>query len=124
MGALTTHVLDTAAGIPGAGMRIDLYRVGPDAGGSPEAARQHLLTTSTNGDGRTGQPLLEGAALVRGEYELVFHAAGYFSGRGVPLPDPPFLGHITIRFGVADPEQHYHVPLLLSPFAYSTYRGS
>jgi len=110
-------------------MRIDLYRVnseGVSSGGvrSSEAKRQHLLTVSTNGDGRTDQPLLAGEALERGVYELIFHAADYFSALGVPLPDPPFLGQVAIRFGVADPGQHYHVPLLLSPFAYSTYRGS
>jgi 5-hydroxyisourate hydrolase len=116
MGALTTHVLDTSAGKPGAGMRIDLYRAGK--------GRQHLLTTNTNADGRCEQPLLQGDALEPGEYELVFHAGEYFSRRGVALPDPPFLGQVVIRFGVADAAQHYHVPLLLSPFGYSTYRGS
>jgi len=125
MGALTTHVLDTASGKPGAGMRVELYRVSsnePAAGIG--GSSQHLLTVHTNGDGRTDQPLLAGGALERGEYELVFHAADYFSGRGVSLADPPFLRQVVIRFGVADPSQHYHVPLLLSPFAYSTYRGS
>jgi 5-hydroxyisourate hydrolase len=125
MGALTTHVLDTASGKPGAGMRIDLYRVcsnEPVAG--TKNGRQRLLTVHTNGDGRTDQPLLAGEALERGEYELVFHAADYFSGGGVPLADPPFLGQVVVRFGVADTGQHYHVPLLISPFAYSTYRGS
>lgn len=116
MGALTTHVLDTSAGKPGAGMRVELYRAGP--------GRQHVLTTNTNADGRCAQPLLQGDALEAGEYELVFHAGEYFSRQGIALPEPPFLGQVVIRFGVADVAQHYHVPLLLSPWGYSTYRGS
>ena len=116
MGALTTHVLDISAGKPGAGVRIDLYRAG--------TARQHVLTTSTNADGRCEQPLLQGDALEPGEYDLVFHAGEYFSRQGVTLSNPPFLGQVVIRFGVADAAQNYHVPLLLSPFGYSTYRGS
>ena len=116
MGALTTHVLDISAGKPGAGMRIDLYRVG--------TSHHHLLTMNTNADGRPPQPLVQGDAFERGEYELVFHAGEYFSRQGVVQTEPPFLGQVVIRFGVADAAQHYHVPLLLSPYGYSTYRGS
>jgi 5-hydroxyisourate hydrolase len=116
MGALTTHVLDTAAGRPGSGIRYDLYRAGPD--------RRHLAGGTTNADGRCGTPLLEGDAFEAGQYELVFQAGDYFARSGISLPDPPFLGEVLIRFGVADPAQHYHVPLLLAPYGYSTYRGS
>lgn len=118
MGRLTTHVLDTALGRPGGGIALALYRVTP-AGG-----REKLGNFTTNADGRCDQPLLDGAALTAGTYELVFDAGAYFDRTGQTLPDPKFLDQVTIRFGIAAPDQHYHVPLLLSPYAYSTYRGS
>ena len=117
MGRLTTHVLDTASGRPAAGMRIDLYR---------RAGEDRLLLDSvvTNDDGRVDAPLLDGADMVAGRYELVFYAAAYLGAQGISLPDPPFLDEIVIAFGLADNKAHYHVPLLLSPYSYSTYRGS
>lgn len=116
MGRLTTHVLDTAQGKPGAGIKVELYRV--------EGSRRLLKSVETNGDGRCDQPLLEGAAFEAGTYELVFHAGGYFRGAGLALPDPPFVDQVVLRFGIAEPGTHYHVPLLVSPWSYSTYRGS
>jgi 5-hydroxyisourate hydrolase len=116
-GSLTTHVLDTAAGQPAAGLTIALYRLGD---GAPEL----LLTAVTNADGRLDAPALAGAAMQPGVYELVFKAGDYLRRRGVALTEPPFLDDVPIRFGIADPEAHYHVPLLLSPYGYSTYRGS
>ena len=118
MGRLTTHVLDTALGRPAAGIAIALFRVAPSGG------REKLGDFVTNADGRCDRPLLEGAALAAGTYELTFAAGAYFDGLGQKLPNPKFLDEVTIRFGIASPEQHYHVPLLLSPYAYSTYRGS
>jgi 5-hydroxyisourate hydrolase len=116
MGALTTHVLDTSAGRPAAGVCVELFR--GQRGEGPAA------TARTDHDGRCPAPLLEGAALCSGEYELVFHVGDYFRGRRIDLGDPAFLDRVVIRFGVADPAQHYHVPLLISPYGYSTYRGS
>jgi 5-hydroxyisourate hydrolase len=116
MGRLTTHVLDTARGVPAAGMKIELY--------SLANGRKLLKTVTTNPDGRCDAPLLEGAALVAGAYELVFAAAAYFRAGGVALSEPPFLGEVPIRFAVADAAGHYHVPLLVSPYGYTTYRGS
>ena len=118
MGRLTTHVLDTALGRPGAGMAIALYRL------DEFGAREKLGAFTTNSDGRCDHPLLEGAAFLPGRYELVFAAGAYFDKVGARLPDPKFLDEVTIRFGIADNDQHYHVPLLISPYAYSTYRGS
>lgn len=115
MGALTTHVLDTSRGEPAAGVRVDLYRLG-------EAA-EHIASVETNDDGRCPGPLLEGDEFGAGEYELIFHAGDYFRAGGQHLPDPPFLGRVVIRFGISA-DAHYHVPLLISPFGYSTYRGS
>ena len=115
MGRLTTHVLDIASGIPAAGMRIELRSAVTDSA---------LFVVTTNADGRAPAPLLEGEALVPGRYELRFHVADYFRTRGTALPDPPFLDVITIAFGIADSALHYHVPLLVSPWSYSTYRGS
>ena len=117
MGKLTTHVLDTAQGCPGVGMQLALFRL---SGGG----RALVRTTQTNVDGRCDKPLLEGADFLEGEYELVFQAGDYFKSGSVPLPDPPFLDEVVLRFGIADPEQNYHVPLLISPWSYSTYRGS
>jgi 5-hydroxyisourate hydrolase len=116
MGRLTTHVLDTAHGRPAAGCRIELYAL---TGG-----RQLLKTLETNTDGRSDGALLEGEALRPGVYELVFDAGAYFAQAGLALPDPPFLERVVVRFGIAAPDQHYHVPLLLSPWSYTTYRGS
>ncbi|GEK71912.1 MULTISPECIES: hydroxyisourate hydrolase [Halomonas] len=117
MGYLTTHVLDTSLGLPGEGIRIEIYRL---TGGE----RQRLGEVVTNDDGRCDAPLLEGEVFVAGEYELVFHAGEYLDRRGVAADGPRFLDVIPLRFGVADASQHYHVPLLLSPYSYSTYRGS
>jgi 5-hydroxyisourate hydrolase len=117
MGKLTTHVLDLAAGIPAAGIVVELH----DLQTSPPRA---LATLRTNQDGRCEQALLEGKELHAGRYELIFHVADYFRSRGAQLPEPPFLDDVVIRFGIAHPEQNYHVPLLVSPWAYSTYRGS
>lgn len=118
MGRLTTHVLDTALGRPAAGMAIDLVRLGSDGGA------EVLNRFVTNADGRTDGPLLEGGALERGTYELRFHAGDYHRAGDAAPAAPPFLDVVPIRFGIADPGAHYHVPLLLSPWSYSTYRGS
>ena len=115
MGKLTTHVLDTAAGRPGAGMAVSLYRL--------DADRELVVSTVTNADGRTAEPLLDGASWRPGRYELQFDAGRYFADRGVAQNEPPFLDVVVIRFGLAG-DEHYHVPLLVSPWSYSTYRGS
>ncbi|MHB0774950.1 hydroxyisourate hydrolase [Halomonas sp. WWR20] len=117
MGRLTTHVLDTARGCPGQGIRIEIFRI-------EGATRTRLGETLTNADGRCDAPLLEGDELVSGSYELLFHAGDYLDAQGAPGSTPRFLDCIPLRFGVADIDAHYHVPLLLSPFGYSTYRGS
>ncbi|MFN3985435.1 MAG: hydroxyisourate hydrolase [Rhodocyclaceae bacterium] len=117
MGRLTTHVLDTASGRPGQGIAVSVHRL--DSDGRHEVAR-----TVTNADGRCDAPLLEGAAFVAGRYEIVFAAGDYFRGRQPDLPEPPFVDEVVLRFGIADPGQHYHVPLLVSPWSYATYRGS
>jgi 5-hydroxyisourate hydrolase len=115
---LSTHVLDTMHGCPARGMAVALYRTkGPDA----ELLKRVVL----DDDGRSaGGPLLAEAALQKGTYRLVFEVAAYFRSRGVPLADPPFLDVVTLDFGIAQPAQHYHVPLLVGPWSYSTYRGS
>ena len=117
MGKISTHVLDTTQGKPGAGVQVELYRV--DA-----TARILVKEDTTNADGRCSMPLAEGDALVAGTYELVFGAGDYFTAQGVALPDPPFLDRVIIAFGIADASQNYHVPLVLTPWSYSTYRGS
>ncbi|MFM0036472.1 hydroxyisourate hydrolase [Paraburkholderia strydomiana] len=117
MGKLTTHVLDTANGRPGAGIKVELFALAGDT-------RRALKTTITNDDGRCDAPLLEGDALVAGEYELVFGAGDYFASIGTKVPEPRFVDRVVLRFGVADAAAHYHVPLLVSPWSYSTYRGS
>jgi 5-hydroxyisourate hydrolase len=117
MARLTTHVLDTLHGAPGAGMRIEFSVL--------EGERWNKLKTLTaNRDGRTDEPLLAGDALPKGEYRLVFHVAEYFRARGVKLPEPPFLDRVPLRFGIADPAANYHVPLVCTPWSYTTYRGS
>lgn len=117
MGQLTTHVLDTAAGHPAKGLKIELWRI--DAGSGKEL----ITTVTTNDDGRIDGPILSGDAFQQGIYELCFHAGDYLRQTG-DLPEPAFLDVIPIRFGIAEPDAHYHVPLLLSPYGYSTYRGS
>jgi 5-hydroxyisourate hydrolase len=116
MGQLTTHVLDISAGLPAAGLAIDVHEWLSD---SPS-----LLTTVTTGkDGRVPGPLVAGAAFRAGRYTLTFHVASYFRARGVVLPEPAFIEEAVIRIGIAHPDQHYHVPLLISPWSYSVYRG-
>ena len=116
MGYLSTHVLDSAHGRPGKGIRVELFAVtGP---------RTLLKTVYTNDDGRCDEPLLEKGDFKKGVYELVFYTNDYFRLQGVELPEPAFLGEVVIRFGVASAEEHYHVPLLIAPYSYSTYRGS
>jgi 5-hydroxyisourate hydrolase len=117
MGKLTTHVLDTVHGGPAAGMAVSLYRL---QGGVATLVKRIEL----NHDGRADAPLLEGAALEQAQYRLVFGVAAYFRGRGVALPEPAFLDEVPLDFGIADTGSHYHVPLLCSPWSYSTYRGS
>lgn len=116
MGKLSTHVLNTACGIPAAGMALELFRCG--------AHRESLLRALTNADGRTDAPLLAGAAFTAGIYELVFEVDGYFRPRDPTLPRPPFLDSVTLRFGIADATGNCHVPLLVSPWSYTSYRGS
>lgn len=116
-GRLTTHVLDTAAGEPAEGLQVRLYRMDGEI-------HSLLATVRTNADGRIDAPLLEGAAMIIGTYELVFAAGAYLRARHVELPHPAFLDEIPIRFGIADAHGHYHVPLLLQPYGYATYRGS
>jgi len=116
-GRLTTHVLDTASGNPAAGLAIDLYALAGEA-------RNHVKSVVTNSDGRCDGPLLSGEELTAGTYELVFHAGDYLRQSGAALSQPAFLDVIPIRFGIADAGAHYHVPLLISPYGYSTYRGS
>ena len=118
-GRLTTHVLDTARGRPAAGLTLELARLGE--GGD----REVLKTVRTNPDGRTDEPLLAGEEFTSGTYEVVFDVGGYFAGQlQTGAADPPFLSLVPVRFGIADPSDHYHVPLLTSAWAYSTYRGS
>ncbi len=117
MGRLTTHILDTAAGSPGANIAIELYRCS-------EAGRERLNSLRSNTDGRCDEPLLEASAMAVGVYELQFAIGDYYRQRGVDLPDPAFLDTVVLRFGIADADAHYHVPLLVSPYGYSTYRGS
>jgi 5-hydroxyisourate hydrolase len=117
-GFLTTHVLDTASGRPAANLELQLFRLDPSGDG-----RELLKEVQTNADGRTDAPLLDEGELESGAYEIVFSVGDYFA-QNTDVPDPPFLGTVPVRFGVADPSSHYHVPLLVSPWAYSTYRGS
>lgn len=117
MGKLSTHVLDITHGKPGAGVALELYVI--------DGQQKTLLrSTLTNQDGRCDAPLLQGDEMRAGQYELVFAAGDYFAGQGLALPQPRFVDRVTVAFGIADPEQNYHVPLVVSPWAYSTYRGS
>ncbi len=118
MPRLSTHVLDTASGRPASGVALVLWRIEPDG------RRIALVKAATNADGRTDQPLLAGGAFAVGHYELEFSVGDYFRALGANLADPPFLDVVPLRFAIADPEGHYHVPLLVSPWSYSTYRGS
>lgn len=117
MGRLTTHILDTASGRPAAGVVIDLFKM-------DGASAEQITNAVTNADGRCDAPILEGETLVAGTYKLVFRAGAYLRDQHANLPDILFLDDIEIAFGVNDADQHYHVPLLLSPYGYSTYRGS
>jgi len=114
---LSTHVLDLSRGVAAGGLAIDLHVI-------RDGLREHVTSATTNADGRTDAPLVTGDRLEVGVYELTFHAADYFRRAGVPLPEPPFLGDVVVRIGLADASGNYHVPLLLSPFGYSTYRGT
>lgn len=116
-GELTTHVLDTAQGRGAAGMRVDLAAVGSDG------VRRRLATATTNSEGRTDAPLLAGAAMKRGRYELRFHVAPYFRASGIVLAELPFLDIVPVRFAIGDTALRYHIPLLVSPWSYTTYRG-
>lgn len=116
-GRLSTHVLDTHRGGPAEGVAVALYEVG-------RSGRAKLADAVTNADGRTDAPLIGGAPLRIGVYELVFEVGAYFARRGLDLPGQPFLGEVPLRFGISDPEGHYHVPLLVTPWSFSTYRGS
>ena len=115
-GGLTTHVLDTAHGRPAAGMNLELFVLEGEE-------RRPVKALATNAEGRTDGPLLSPEEFAAGLYEIVFDVAGYFAGEK-GLADPPFLNRVPIRFGISDPGAHYHVPLLVSPWSYSTYRGS
>jgi 5-hydroxyisourate hydrolase len=117
MAHLSTHVLDTARGIPAKGLRIELHRI-------ENGARHRVATGVTNADGRIAAPLISGELLEIGVYELLFHAGDYLRSAGLSVKEPAFLDQIVVRFGVAETDCNYHVPLLLSPFGYSTYRGS
>jgi hydroxyisourate hydrolase len=116
MGQLTTHVLDISAGLPAGGVGIELHER------TPEGLRL-LTATATGPDGRVATPLLAGAGFKAGRYLLVFQTAAYFRARGVRLPEPAFLESASIEIGIAAPDQHYHVPLLIAPWSYSVYRG-
>jgi len=118
MGHLSTHVLDTAHGCPAAGMKVTLQRVLPDQ------SVQTLLRLTLNADGRSDGPLLDAQAMAVGRYRLQFEVAPYFRAKGVLLADPPFLDTVQLDFGIADAQGKYHVPLLVSPYSHSSYRGS
>ena len=117
MGRLTTHVLDAAHGCPGSAIKVELYRV--------EGQQLELVNTAlTNSDGRVDAPLLQDEDYRTGVYQLQFSAGAYYRARGVQLPEPAFLDVVVLRFGIDEQQDHYHVPLLISPYSYSTYRGS
>jgi hydroxyisourate hydrolase len=116
MGQLTTHVLDTSAGLPAAGVRIELLEL-------TSVAPKLIASATTGNDGRSPGPLIAGAGFRAGRYALTFYMAEYFRGRGIALPAPAFFEEAVIRIGIAHPDQHYHVPLLITPWSYSVYRG-
>jgi 5-hydroxyisourate hydrolase len=118
LAGVTTHVLDVTTGRPAEGVRVELYAL---ASGS---VRELIADLVTNADGRTDEPLVSADQARAGQFEIIFHAGDYFRRRRAELADPPFLDIVPIRFGLADPHAHYHVPLILSPWSYSTYRGS
>ncbi|YAF61535.1 5-hydroxyisourate hydrolase [Pseudomonas sp. E102] len=117
MGRLTTHVLDAAHGCPGSAIKIELYRV-------EGSELQRVASAVTNSDGRCDAPLLQGDDYRSGVYQIQFNAGDYYRARGVQLSEPAFLDVVVLRFGISQEQEHYHVPLLISPYAYSTYRGS
>jgi 5-hydroxyisourate hydrolase len=117
MGKLTTHVLDTVRGTPGKNIRVELYRIN-------DTGETLIKTVTTNHDGRTDSPILNDEEFKSGKYQLVFHTAEYFKAHNVELDDTPFLDDVVIRFGLCKAREHYHVPLLVSPYSFSTYRGS
>lgn len=116
--SLSTHVLNAANGVPAEGVKIELHSV------DEKGNRSLIKEVVTNNDGRVDQPILSGEESKKGTYELVFHIGDYFRGRGEKLPEPAFIDVVPLRFGIAEPDKHYHVPLLASPWTYSTYRGS
>ncbi len=116
-GYLTTHVLDTMSGLPASNMMIELFLMEGEK-------RASLYSTKTNSDGRCDGPILSGTEFKTGNYELRFHVGDYLKENGVKITDPPFLDIVPIRFGISDTSSHYHVPLLVSPYSFSTYRGS
>lgn len=118
MGRLSTHILDTANGTPAKGVRIELHRLAADG------AWHVVATAQSNGDGRTDAPMMIGESYKPGTYMLTFYVGDYFRARGTPLSDPPFLDVVPLRFSCTEADGHYHVPLLVSPWSYSTYRGS
>lgn len=117
MGKLSTHVLDTMHGVPAQGVQIELYRIG-------KQGRELIRQVRSNADGRCDAPLLQHPEFIQGVYELVFHAGEYFAGKGVRVAEPRFVDQVVVRFGVADPAENFHVPLVVTPWAWSTYRGS
>ncbi|WP_129688228.1 hydroxyisourate hydrolase [Gottfriedia acidiceleris] len=118
MGALTTHVLDISCGLPAIGMKLELWRLGPGD------TRILIQTMHTNSNGRVDSPIISGEEFHSGVYELVFFVASYFRTQGVELAEPPFLDQVPLRFSIANTNMNYHVPLLITPWGYSTYRGS
>lgn len=118
MGRLSTHVLDTMHGVPASGMRIEFLEARADGGWD------HVKTVITNADGRTDAPVLASEEMRQGRFQLRFAVADYFRAKGVILPEPAFLDFVPLHFGIADPTGHYHVPLLCTPWSFSTYRGS
>ena len=118
MAGLTTHVLDTTRGRPAAGVTIELHAL------SPNGARTLVARTQTNADGRTDAPLIAPSDARAGVFELTFHVGAYFRSQGAAVAEPPFLDVVPIRFAISDPKAHYHVPLVVTPWSYSTYRGS
>lgn len=118
MAGLTTHVLDTTRGRPAGGVAIELHALGADG------ARTLIASVTTNADGRTDAPLIGAAEARAGAFELSFHVGAYFRAQGAATAEPPFLDVVPIRFTIADPKAHYHVPLVVTPWSYSTYRGS